>query len=190
MGWWNAILWQMTLKDQPASGARQRLVKLLRQRYRNDWSKLARDFDPEGVSGFRELEGGGTLYLRPGGNGIHAMRDFLGVMAERYYEVVGDTVRKLDRRALMLGDRYQSFYYPEVARAAGRHVDAISSNLNASWNDGSFVRFYLDTLHALAGKPVLISEFYMSAMENRTGNPNDHGNFPTVRTQAERARRI
>ena len=89
MGWWNAILWQMTLKDQPASGARQRLVKLLRQRYRNDWSKLARDFDPEGVSGFRELEGGGTLYLRPGGNGIHAMRDFLGVMAERYYEVVG-----------------------------------------------------------------------------------------------------
>ena len=187
MGWWNAILWQMTLKDKPASGARQRLVKLLRDRYRNDWSKLTRDFDPEGVSSFRELERGGTLYLRPGGNGIHAMREFLGMMAARYYEVVDDAVRKFDHRALVLGDRYQSFYYPEVARAAGRHVDAISSNLNASWNDGSFVRFYLDTLHALAGKPVLVSEFYMSAMENRTGNPNDHGNFPTVQTQAERA---
>jgi hypothetical protein len=42
-------------------------------------------------------------------------------------------------------------------------VDAVSSNLNASWNDGTFARF-LRTLHALTGKPA-IGEFYMAAQE-------------------------
>ena len=85
-------------------------------------------------------------------------------------------------RALILGDRYQSFYYPEVARACGRYVDAVSSNLNASWNDGSFARFYLETLHRLTGKQLLIGEFYMCARDNRSGNKNDRGVFPVVAT--------
>jgi len=100
--------------------------------------------------------------------------------------LVRDIIRKYDRRALILGDRYQSFYYPEVARAAARYVDAISSNLNASWNDGTFARFYVETLHRLAGKPVLIGEFYMSARENRSGNKNSRGVYPVVATQKER----
>jgi hypothetical protein len=66
-------------------------------------------------------------------------------------------------------------------------VDAVSSNLNASWNDGSFARFYLETLHRLAAKPVLIGEFYMSARDNRSGNKNNRGLFPVVATQKERA---
>jgi len=66
---------------------------------------------------------------------------------------IREIIRKYESRALILGDRYQSFYYPEVARASARHVDAASSNLNASWNDGSFARFHLDTLHALTGRP-------------------------------------
>jgi len=88
---------------------------------------------------------------------------------------------------LILGDRYQSFYYPEVARAAAPYLDAISSNLNASWNDGTFVRFQLETLHALTGKPVLVSEFYAAAMENRSENKNSQGGFPVAGTQADRA---
>src|SRR5439155_15843081 len=37
MGWWNAILFRMTLEQAPSSGQRQRLMALLRQTYRNDW---------------------------------------------------------------------------------------------------------------------------------------------------------
>ena len=66
-------------------------------------------------------------------------------------------------------------------------MDAVSSNLNAAWNDGTFPRFYLDTLHALSGKPVFVSEFYMAAQQNRSGNKNDSSTFPTVATQKERA---
>ena len=60
-------------------------------------------------------------------------------------------------------------------------------NLNAAWNDGTFPRFYLDTLHALSGKPVIVSEFYMAAQQNRSGNKNDSSTFPAVTTQKERA---
>jgi hypothetical protein len=66
-------------------------------------------------------------------------------------------------------------------------VDVVSFNLNPSWNDGSFPRYYLETLHALSSKPLLIGEFYMSAQENRSGNRNSYGVYPVVGTQKERA---
>src|SRR5256886_10788262 len=187
MGWWNATLFKMTLEQPPTSGQRRRLIEMLRKTYHNDWSSLLKDFEPEGVESWEELDQRGMLYLHPGGDGIRTMRRFLAVLAERYYSLVHEIVRKYDRRALIFGDRYQSFYYPEVARACAPYVDAVSSNLNASWNDGSFARFYLDTLHALTGKPVLIGEFYMSARENRSGNKNNRGVYPVSATQKERA---
>ena len=188
IGWWNAILFKMTLEQAPTSGQRQRLVELLRQTYHNDWTELLRDFDPApGVENWEGFERHGLLFLRPGGNGIHAQRRFLVTLAERYYSLVHGMIRKHDPQALILGDRYQSFYYPEVARACARYVDAVSSNLNASWNDGTFPRFYLETLHRLTGKPVLIGEFYAAARENRSGNKNSRGVYPVVATQKERA---
>jgi len=66
-------------------------------------------------------------------------------------------------------------------------VDAVSGNLNAAWSDGTFPRYYLRTLHALSGRPIIVSEFYMTAQQNRSGNRNDQGIFPRVQTQRERA---
>jgi hypothetical protein len=186
MGWWNATLFKMTFEHSPTSGQRQRLIKLLRETYYNDWQKLLADFEPVQVNGWDELDRGGRLHLKPGGNGIRVMRQFLGMLAERYYQLAHEIIRKHDPRALFLGDRYQSFYYPEVARAAARHVDVVSTNLNAHWNDGTFLRSYLDTLHALTGKPIIVSEMYLAATENRSGNRNTSGVFPVVATQGER----
>ncbi len=187
LGWWNAALWKMTLEQPASSGQRQRLIQLLRDAYQNDWKKLLEDFQPENAQRWPQLQRGGMLFLKPGGNGIHTMRRFLGLLAERYYQLTRDIIRKYDSRALFLGDRYQSFYYPEVARAAASYVDAVSSNLDASWDDGSFTRYYLDTLHALTDKPILISEFYLAAAENRSGNKNTQGVYPVVATQRQRA---
>jgi hypothetical protein len=69
-------------------------------------------------------------------------------------------------------------------------VDVVSTNLNASWNDGTFIQSYLDTLHALTDKPVLVSEFYMAAKENKSGNKNNVGGFPQVSTQKERGKAL
>lgn len=189
IGWWNAILFKMTLEQAPTSGQRQRLIRLLRETYANDWAALMTDFEPAPILGsWEELERHGMLYLRPGGNGIRVERQFLGVLAERYYSLMQDAVREYDPQALILGDRHPSFFYPEVIRACLPYVDAISFNLNATWNDGSFPRFQLETLHALSGKPLIIGEFYFAALENRSGNKNNHGAFPVVATQRERAR--
>ncbi len=187
LGWWNAALVKMAFEQPTSSGQRRRLVGLLQDRYHGDWKALLADFDPEGAGGFDELDGKGRLFLRSGGNGILALRDFLSVIARRYYQLAREIVRRRDGRALILGDRYQSFYYPEVARAAAEEVDIISSNLNAHWSDGTFSRYALDTLHGLTGKPILVSEFYMAARENRSGDRNSHGMFPTAPTQEERA---
>jgi hypothetical protein len=187
MGWWNATLFKMTLEQAPNSGQRQRLLRLLRETYHNNWQELLKDFETEGAGSFEELDQRGMLYLRPGSNGIRTYRRFLAMMAERYYSLVREIIRTYDPRGLILGDRYQSFYYPEVARASASFLDVSSSNLNAAWNDGTFPRFYLETLHALTGKPIIASEFYMAAEQNRSGNKNATSTFPTVTTQVERA---
>ena len=177
----------MTLEQHPSSGQRQRLITLLRETYHDDWQALLKDFEPEGAQSFEELCQHGMLYLRPGSNGIQTYRRFLALMAQRYFSLVREIVRNYDHRALILGDRCQSFFYPEVARACAEHVDATSANLNAAWSDGTFPRFFLDTFHALTAKPVFVSEFYMAANQNRSGNRNDQGVFPIVATQRERA---
>ena len=187
IGWWNAALFKVTLEQASTSGQRRRLMQLLQETYHSNWAELVKDFEPEGVGSWEDLRQHGMLHLRAGGNGIHTTRQFLKLLAERYYSLVHEIIRKYDQRALILGDRYQSFFYPEVARASAPFVDAVSTNLNATWNEGTFPRFYLETLHGLTGKPILISEFYMAARENRSGNKNDHGIFPVVTTQQERA---
>ena len=187
MGWWNATLFKMTLEQAPTSGQRQRLLQLLRKTYHDHWPELLKDFEPDGAGSFDELDQRGMLYLRPGSTGIRTYRRFLAMMAERYYSLVREVIRTYDARGLILGDRYQSFYYPEVARASGSFVEASSSNLNAAWNDGTFPRFYLDTLHAFCGRPAIVSEFYMAAQQNGSGDKNDASTFPTVKTQRERA---
>ena len=45
-------------------------------------------------------------------------------------------------------------------------------------------------LHELTDKPVLVSEFYMAAEENRSGNKNTVGVFPQVETQKERGKAL
>lgn len=190
LGWWNAILWKMTLEQPATSGQRGRLIKLVRETYRDDWNALVKDFEPENATSWESLDRVGMLWLRPGTSGTRTMRRFLALAAERYYQLMRDAIRKYDPDAMYLGDRYQSFYYPEVPAAAREYVDIVSTNLNVSWNDGTFIHSYLDTLHSLTGKPVLASEFYMAAEENRSGNKNAVGGFPSVATQKERGKAL
>lgn len=187
LGWWNAVLVKMTLEMAPESIQRRKVVALIKRIYRGSWQDLLGDFDPEGASSFEEFDRRGFLYLRPGGNGARVERRILGFLADRYYRVTRDAIRKHDPRRLLLGDRYQSFYYPEVARASRRYVDVVSTNLNAHWIDGSVSPCYLRTLHELTGKPVQVGEFYMCATDNRSGNRNSSAGFPVVPTQRERA---
>jgi hypothetical protein len=68
-----------------------------------------------------------------------------------------------------------------------RHVDVIATNYNVDSPEGWIARYFFDGLHTLSGgKPVLVSEWFYAANQNRTGNRNN-GHLMTVETQAERA---
>lgn len=184
-GWWYGALFDWGWKGKTS---RHLMTSLFRARYHKSWSSLCRDFVPDRVASFDELEKRGRLYLRPGGNGIKTVQAWISILADRYYSLCQSIIKKYDPHALYLGDRYISNFYPEVAKASAKYVDVCSTNLNADWIDGTFARFYLPTLRRLTGRPIMITEYYACARENRSGNKNNSSGFPTVQTQKDRAR--
>jgi plasmid replication initiation protein len=145
---------------------------------------------PPGVASFPQLLDTTGVYpqLRPGSEGIRVVRQWTGVIAGHYYRLAHDAIRAADPEALILGDRLPIYYDPVAVRAMVPYVDAISVNYNVDSPDGWLARYFFDGLRYLAGdKPVLISEWFFAARDNRSGNRN-HGHLLNVDTQAERVR--
>lgn len=187
LGWWLGAIFEWAFKYKPQSAGRAVFVDKLRSYY-TSWEKVCRDFEAEDASSFDDLLLKGRLYLKPGSDGVAFARIWLRTVADRYYELCRKAIHEADNKALYLGDRYISNYYPEVASASAKYVDIVSTNLNADWDNGTLAPFYLDYLYDLTKKPILITEFYAAAMENQSGNTNDSSGFPTVRTQKDRAK--
>lgn len=187
LGWWDDTLLSFYLRQPSANRTRQVLMRLMREHYENDFARLQKDFETSGIKNFDELEQRAPLTLKLGGRGMEIVDKFTFLVAERYYKLAHDAIRLYDPHHLILGDRYHGYYPRAVARAAVPYVDVISTNYAADWTDGDISEFYLNTLHRLTGKPLLVTEFYMSATENRSGNRNSSANFPVVQTQTQRA---
>lgn len=209
IGWWNGPLFTAYLAYPPDNHTKQHLVALLRTRYRGDWQAFAKDFIPApGTHGFADLLASRTApHLRPGGNGIAVVRAWTGIVAARYYKLMRAALHKADPDALFLGDRLPIYYDPDAVRAMAPYVDVISANYNVDTADGWIAPYFFAGLRQLSGgKPVLITEWFYAAKENRSGNldrtgePHDKaharisnnrnrtGHLMTVATQAERAR--
>jgi hypothetical protein len=189
VGWWNGALFVFYSKAPAANFTKQRWVAALQDFYRGDWQRFAADFQPPaGVADWAGLLASQSVTrLKPGGNGIQAVRAWTGILAERYYALVEQSIRAADPQALIFGDRLPIYYDPVAIRAEARHVDVIATNYNVDSQDGWVARYFFDGLHQLTGgKPVLVSEWFYAANENRTGNKNN-GHLMTVETQAERA---
>lgn len=190
LGWWGSAIFLHHLHQSPGSFTRQRLIALLREQYQNRFVDLQRDFETPGIVDWKQLESADKpeIWLRPGSGGMKVISRFLGIVADQYYKVVSNAIRRVDPGHLLLGGRYAGYYDPAVVQAASRYMDVVSSNYAADFLDGSLSRYYLDTLHKIAGKPLLVSEYYFCATENRTGNLNPGAIYPVVGTQRERAK--
>lgn len=191
VGWWNGALFSYFLKRSGTNYTKQALVALIRRHYGGDWRRFTDDFElTAGISSFDELlqHTDGRALLRPGGSGIRVIREWTAIITRRYYELVHHALREVDPTALIFGDRLPSYYDPDAVRAMAPFVDAVATNYDVDSPDGWMAHYYFDGLRQLTeNKPVLISEWYFAAKENRTGNLNN-GYLMTVRTQAERAR--
>ncbi|HEX3881777.1 MAG TPA: hypothetical protein VHW66_03900 [Stellaceae bacterium] len=189
VGWWSGALFVFYSQKPAASATKQHWVALLRTHYNDDWNSFAADFvPPAGVDSWKGLLAATkATQMRPGGHGIAVVRDWTGLVAERYYELSEAAIKAADPGALYFGDRLPIYYDPVAVRAMAPHVDAIAANYNVDAGDGWVARYFFDGLRQLSdGKPVLISEWFFAANENRTGNKNN-GHLMTVETQAQRA---
>lgn len=190
VGWWHGALFNYYLNQPATNHTKQKLLWLLREHYGDDWHLFARDFvPPPGVASFDALlaKTGAKTRLRPGGQGMRVIRQWVGIVAEHYYRLVRDALREADPDALFFGDRLQIYYDPAVIRAMASYIDVVATNYDVDSPDGWIARYYFDGLRQLtANKPILISEWFFAAHENRTGNRNN-GHLMTVQTQAERA---
>jgi len=190
VGWWNAALFTFYLSKEWENLTKQRLWNLLYERYQGRWSRLLDDWVPpvtiKGMNGLRRT--GASLRLRPGGRGIEVINSFTFLCAERYYKLVHAGLRAADPHGLIFSDRLPIYYSQDAVRAMIPYVDVVAANYNIDGpDDGWIAHYFFDGLAALTGKPILVSEFFCAATENRTGNKNV-GFLLTVPTQAQRAR--
>jgi hypothetical protein len=190
VGWWNGPLFTYYLKQPATNHTKQRLIAFLRQHYQDDWQQFERDFlPPPGITSFQHLFHNKGVFprLRPGSQGIQVVRQWAGIIAGHYYRLTHDALREADPDALILGDRLPIYYDPVAVQAMLPYVDVISTNYNVDSPDGWLARYFFDGLRQLAGDmPILISEWFFAAQENRSGNRN-RGHLMTVPTQAARA---
>ncbi|HVC53735.1 MAG TPA: hypothetical protein VND87_17075 [Stellaceae bacterium] len=189
VGWWSGALFVFYSMQPAHSYTKQRWVALLQRYYGNDWRRFAADFvPPPGVGSWRQLLATRQMtHMRPGGHGVTVVRQWTGIVASRYYTLAEKAIRAADPDALYFGDRLPIYYDPAAVRAEAPHVDAFATNYNVDASDGWVARYFFDGLRLLSGgKPVLVSEWFFAARQNRTGNKNN-GHLMTVDTQAERA---
>lgn len=188
IGWWNAALFEHYLAKDWQNHTKQLLWQLLYDRYEGKWPELLRDWvATESVDGFKSLrQAGAALKLRPAGGGIKLINDFTFLCAERYYKLMHDGLRATDPQALIFSDRLPIYYSQDAVRAMAPYVDVIATNYDLDGPDGWLAHYFFDGLAALTGKPILVSEFFCAAMENRSGNKNT-GHLLKVRSQEERA---
>lgn len=191
IGWWYSAMLTYYLQQSASSYTKQKLLGLLREHYADSWERFTGDFaPPAGVTSFAQLlqHSGVKTQLQPGGAGMQVIRRWTSIVAEHYYRLVHRSLRDADPEALIFSDRLQIYYDPDAVRPMLPYVDVIATNYDVDVPDGHLARYYFAGLQQLTGnKPVLVSEWFFAAQENRTGNHNQ-GHLMTVRTQRERAR--
>ncbi len=196
VGWWNSPLFIWYLKAPWENYTKRFLWQMIYETCGGSWDALLVDWSPQGgARNFEDLkQPGAALKLRPGGNGIRLVDRFMSACAKRYYELMHKAIRAAHPGALILGDRLPLYYHQDVILAMGDNVDVISTNYNVDVPDGWVAPYFFEGLRKLSGKPVLVTEFFFAAAENRSGNRNETarnvhakpGHLMTVSTQSER----
>jgi hypothetical protein len=108
---------------------------------------------------------------------------FLQFEADRYFQIVTAAIRRHDPHHMYLGCRYtsQQLKEPALFRAIGPYAGAVSINYYSDWvPDAATMAMWAHE----AGKPFLITEFYVKAEDS--GLPNHTGAGWLVHSQADR----
>lgn len=172
------------IKLPPDSPGKRVAVEVLKDVFNGSISELNKELKTSYTSFDELLSYTGDLPSTPLFN--EARKEFARRYAERYFSVVTSAIREVDPNHLILGVRFavSPFIRPPdvVFEVAGKYVDVISLNL---YNFQVAPKEYLDHIHNITGKPIMITEFSFRARDS--GLPNTVGAGITVDTQKERA---
>lgn len=110
---------------------------------------------------------------------------WLGCVADRYFGVVAQAIKRYDPNHLYLGSRLYdgNWRHEAFLRAAGKHIDVLSYNLYGAWSPSATM---LSVWTRWTGRPVMITEFYAKGEDS--GMANTAGAGWIVPTQADRGR--
>ena len=185
--------------DSPGKRA---LVEFLQERYESDIRTFNRAWRTC-FDSFDEILYVSSLGLKPCSARARDDRAaFTYVVADRYFRLCHEAVRRYDEHHLILGARFQSWLTPHaVVEACAPYVDVVSANqyyarpllLPAVYAMEALLGFVTPTnalrrFHEITGRPILISEFHFRARDS--GLPNQKPPpllFPVLPTQKGRA---
>jgi agarase len=165
------------------AAGKQRLVAFLEKFYENDFAALTDCWDIR-AAGFDELLDLRRMSPRKPVS-KKAIVAWAGIVADQYFRLCEEAIRRYDPNHLFLGSRFAGGAYRSIIEACGRHADVIS--INHYRKTGQLDTRQLGAVAALTGKPLMITEFSWRAMENSSGCGNTHGADVTVATQEDRA---
>jgi len=115
--------------------------------------------------------------------------DFLKLVADRYFQVAAQAIRKVDPHHMVLGCRFAGDA-PEIWDVAGRYCDIVSLNtyplIDVDRGIPQSLVDFLTERHRKCGRPMMITEWSFPALD--AGLPSKHGAGMRVDTQAQRAR--
>jgi hypothetical protein len=160
-----------------------RLVELLKSRYSNDFAAFTANWEVT-ASSFDDLAGARQIAPK----NRQAKKDAVawsGVVADQYFKLCTETIRRHDPNHLLLGARFAERAQEPVMAACGKYCDVVS--VNHYRKTGIFDSRQVGAIAALAGKPVMITEYSWRALENSSGCPSTKGADVTVKTQQDRA---
>ena len=189
-------LFDQFLKLPATAPAKVALVSFLRQRY-GTLARLREKLALKADSWDALL----TLDVLPGttAEAMATRLAWAGTVADRFFAVTGEELRKVDPNHLNLGVRFISqLTPPAVLRAAAKHVDVMSINFYdvGPWRhvlrgfspDHLSIDGFLAEHYRVCGKPILVSEWGYRAAD--VGLPNSWPPiYPTLPDQKTRAAR-
>jgi hypothetical protein len=110
-------------------------------------------------------------------------KDFLALVAEKYFSVVLKAIKKYDPNHMYIGARFYSSekHYEKFMKTAGEYLDIISNNYYNHWTPDST---HLAEWTQWSGKPFIITEYYTKGEDSGMGNTSGAGWI--VRTQKDR----
>lgn|GEM_PF-318050 len=177
------------IRELPADApGRQRYTAFLRERYGGDLTRLNAAYG----AAFPSFEAVGGVALDRDCAAVFADdREFLRLIARRYYEAIATPFRREHPTGLLVGDRFHFRDHPdEVLEEAAKFIDVLAiqpgdhffpplaklTRPDETWFDAA----EFDRLHRLTGKPVIIADHQCGFFDPQTPKTGGWFQYATV----------